>query len=35
VAHNTLARRAELVALDVADLSFPDGGVATAYLRPT
>ena len=35
VAHNTLARRAELVALDVADLSFLDGGVATVCLRPT
>ena len=35
VAHNTLARRGELVALDIADLSFLDAGVATVTLRPT
>ena len=35
VAHNTLARRAELVALDVKDLEFLDDGVATVALRPT
>ena len=35
VAHNTLVRRAELVALDVQDLEFRDDGVATVALRPT
>jgi integrase/recombinase XerD len=35
VGHNTLARRAELVALDVADLDWLDDGVATVALRPT
>ncbi|HSQ07677.1 MAG TPA: hypothetical protein VLM84_08300 [Chromatiaceae bacterium] len=35
VAHNTLVRRAELVALDVQDLEFLDDGVATVALRPT
>ena len=35
VAHNTLARRAELVALDVKDLEYLDDGVATVALRPT
>jgi integrase/recombinase XerD len=35
VAHNTLALRAELVALDVQDLEFLDDGVATVALRPT
>jgi integrase/recombinase XerD len=35
VAHNTLARRAELVALDVSDVEFLDDGVATVALRPT
>jgi integrase len=35
VAHNTLARRAELVALDVADVEFLPAGVALVALRPT
>jgi len=35
VAHNTLARRAELVALDVTDLDWLDDGAATVALRPT
>ncbi|WP_246195004.1 tyrosine-type recombinase/integrase [Allochromatium palmeri] len=35
VGHNTLARRAELVALDVEDLDWLDEGVATVALRPT
>lgn len=34
VGHNTLARRAELVALDVADIEF-QGDVGIAMLRPT
>jgi hypothetical protein len=32
LAHNTLALRAELVALDVQDLEFLDDGVATVAL---
>jgi len=35
VAHNSLARRAELVAIDVADVEFLEEGVATVALRPT
>jgi integrase len=35
VAHNSLARRAELVAIDVADVQFLEDGVATVALRPT
>jgi integrase len=35
VAHNTLARRAELVALDVEDVEFLPEGVALVALRPT
>jgi integrase/recombinase XerD len=35
VAHNSLARRAELVAIDVADVQFIEDGVATVALRPT
>jgi len=35
VAHNTMARRAELVAIDLADLSFEDNGSGIAILRPT
>lgn len=35
VAHNSLARRAELVAIDVADMDFLEDGVATVALRPT
>jgi integrase/recombinase XerD len=35
VAHNTLARRAELVALDVADVEFLPAGAALVALRPT
>ena len=35
VGHNTMARRAELVAIDVADLEFRDGDDALVMLRPT
>jgi integrase len=35
VAHNTLARRAELVALDVGDVELLPEGVALVALRPT
>jgi integrase len=35
VGHNTMARRAELVAIDVADLEFADGDGALVMLRPT
>jgi len=35
VAHNTLARRAELVALDVDDVELLPDGVALVALRPT
>jgi integrase len=35
VGHNTMARRAELVAIDVADLEFTDGDGALVMLRPT
>ncbi len=35
VGHNTMARRAELVALDVADLECADDGSALVLLRPT
>ena len=35
IGHNTLARRAELVALDVADLTWRDDGTALVAVRPT
>ncbi|MBK5962772.1 integrase [Thiocystis minor] len=35
IGHNTLARRAELVALDVADLNWLDDGAALVAVRPT
>ena len=35
VGHNTMARRAELVAINVADLEFADGDGALVLLRPT
>ena len=35
VGHNTMARRAELVAIDVADVEFADGDGALVMLRPT
>ena len=35
VGHNTLARRAELVALDISDLNWLADGSATVALRPT
>jgi integrase len=35
VAHNTLARRSELVALEVGDVEFLPDGVALVALRPT
>jgi hypothetical protein len=35
VGHDTKARRAELVTIDVADLAFADGDGAPVMLRPT
>jgi len=35
IGHNTLARRSELVALDVTDLTWLEDGAATVALRPT